>query len=319
MKILRWLGWLLLAVLVLLLATGLYFYRADLPIDTLRAKYAGPPSQFITVDGLSVHFRDEGPPTDSVPLVLLHGTGASLLTWNGWVSALKTNHRVIRLDLPAYGLTGPNATGNYSATAYVAFLTAFLDKIGVKQCDLGGNSLGGGVAWRFALAHPARVGRLVLVDAAGYPLQSQSVPLAFRLARVPGLNRLLTYITPRAVIEQSLKNVYADPARVSNALVDQYLDMALRTGNRAAFIDRLAGAGPDSAWQQMAQIRQPTLVLWGGQDRLIPVVNARRFHADLPHDTLVIMPNAGHVPMEELPAASVRVVQTFLATVPAPR
>lgn len=304
-------------LLVGLLGLAGVFYQPDVPVGWLRAKYANASSTFLNVDGVAIHYRDEGPlakgpALDSVPLVLLHGTGASLLTWEGWTRRLKAERRVVRLDLPAYGLTGPRPDGDYSMPAYVAFLHHFLQKKGIRRCDLAGNSLGGAIAWRFALTHPLAVRNLILVDAAGYPLQSTSVPLAFRLARIPGLSRLLTFVTPRFVIEKSVRAVYAEPNRVSDSLVTQYYDMALRAGNRAAFIQRMRGPDSDSAWRQLPALRQRTLVLWGQRDGLIPVSNAYRFHRDLPRDTLVILPDAGHVPMEERPAETAGIVRRFL-------
>jgi pimeloyl-ACP methyl ester carboxylesterase len=313
MKILRYLGYGLLAILLLIVGYGVANYRADRSVAELLREYGTPESKFLAVDGLQVHYRDEGPRTDTVPLVLIHGTGASLLTWDGWVSALKAKKRIIRFDLPAYGLTGPNATGTYSGSYYTQFLATFLTKAGIRQCDLAGNSLGGFVAWQFALAHPEWIRKLVLIDAAGYPLQSKSVPLAFQIARMPILKEFVAYITPRSVIEQSIKNVYADPTKVSDQLIDQYLNMTLRAGNRQAFVSRI-NQKPDSLWQRIGQIKTPTLVLWGAQDRLIPPVNATRFHQDLSNDTLVVLPNAGHVPMEESPTETAAIVQKFLET-----
>ncbi len=315
--------WVFLFIAGFLAAIVIANYRADVSVDTLKKKYANAASRFVDVDGMSVHYRDEQPSTstmrDSVPLVLLHGTGASLLTWNGWVadliqpdSANRPGHRVIRLDLPAYGLTGPNRDNNYSGAYYAQFLHDFLAKLGVTRCDLGGNSLGGAVAWRYALNYPNEVRNLILIDAGGYPLQSKSVPIAFRLARVPVLKDLLVNITPRSLIEKSIRNVYADDSRVTDALIDQYMDMALRAGNRKAFISRPSTAMSDSTYLKIPTIRQRTLIVWGANDFLIPVENGDRFHRDLPNDTLVVMPNAGHVPMEELPKESVRIVRRFL-------
>lgn len=311
-KALRFLGWAVTGLLAVAAATAAVFYEPDLPFDDLKAKYATGASRFVNVGGLPVHYRDEGPAADSLPLVLLHGTGASLLTWEGWARALRTTHRVVRLDVPGYGLTGPNASHDYSPEAYTRFLNEFFRKTGIARCHLGGNSLGGGIAWRYALAHPERVRSLVLVDAAGYPLPPKETPLAFRLARVPGLRRLLTNVTPRFVVAQSVRQVYADPRRVSDSLVGQYFDLARRAGNRAAFIRRMQHPVADSAWRRIPTLTMPALVLWGAHDRLIPVENAHRFHGDLPHDTLVIFPDAGHVPMEERPAETARVVREFL-------
>lgn len=301
-------------LLSLLFVALLWGYKADISLETLKAKYATPPSQFVEVQGLNVHYRDEGKPRlDSIPIVLIHGTGASLLTWNAWAENLKNDYRVIRFDLPAYGLTGPNADNSYSMDYYADFLRAFLDKLGVKQCVLGGNSLGGGVAWNFALKYPGRVSKLVLVDAGGYPMQSKSVPIAFQVARLPVLKQLFTKITPRSIIESSLTNVYADDTKVTPELVEQYWDMALRAGNRAAFIARMSSGNKlNTDWQKIKTLQMPTLILWGAQDYLIPLDVARRFEADLPHDTLIIYKNAGHVPMEEIPAETVRDLRQFL-------
>ncbi len=315
-QILRWGILFILGIIAALIISN---YRADIPVKTLKNKYANAASRFIDVDGMSVHYRDEGPKADSTPLVLLHGTGASLLTWDAWVDDLTQDstgthpsHRIIRLDLPAYGLTGPNRDNTYSVSYYARFLHDFLTKLGVSRCDLGGNSLGGGIAWTYALTYPDNVRNLILIDASGYPLQSKSVPIAFRLAQVPILKDLLVNITPRSLIEESIRNVYADDSRVTDMLVDQYMDMALREGNRKAFISRIATPLSDSTYLKIPTLQQRTLVLWGAQDYLIPVDNAYRFHRDLPNDTLVVIPNVGHVPMEEMPTKSVRIVRAFL-------
>lgn len=316
---LRLFGWMVLGLVGLVVGAAAVFYEPDLPPDALREKYATGASRFVHVAGLPVHYRDEGPAADTLPVVLLHGTGASLLTWEGWVRELKPAHRVVRLDLPGYGLTGPNADHDYSSGFYTNFLEEFFQKTGIRRCHLGGNSLGGGIAWRYALAHPKRVPSLILVDAGGYPLPPKETPLAFRLARVPGLRGVLTKVTPRFVVAQSIRQVYADNRLVSDSLVDQYFDLARRAGNREAFIRRMRGYAPDSAWRRIPALRMPTLVLWGQQDRLIPVENAHRFHRDLPNDTLVIFPHAGHVPMEEQPIATVRAVLQFLREHAPPR
>jgi pimeloyl-ACP methyl ester carboxylesterase len=188
-----------LVVVGVLVAAGVAaLYRPDLPPESLRAAYAPPPSRFVRVDGMDVHYRDEGPtavPRAGAPtVVLLHGMGASLHTWDAWTAALRDSLRVVRLDLPGYGLTGPFPAGDYRNAAYVAFLDRFLTAVGVGRASLAGNSMGGEIAWRFAAAHPARVERLVLVDAAGYPY-GEAPPL-FRVLGTPGLSALLTKLSP---------------------------------------------------------------------------------------------------------------------------
>ena len=285
----------------------------DMPLEELKAKYARESSSFISMDGMEVHFRDEGAAEDSIPLVLIHGTGSSLHTFDAWTNTLKATKRVVRMDLPGFGLTGPFPDRNYSMERYVAFVEGFLSDRGIARCILAGNSLGGQIAWNFTLEHPGMVEKLILIDAAGYPVKSTSVPMAFRIARTPVLNKLLTFITPRFVVESSVLNVYADKSKVTDALVDRYFELSLRDGNRQALIDRMQMPFDTTRLEQIKSIAQPTLVLWGAQDGLIPVESAYEFHKDLPNDTLVILEHSGHVPMEEDPEKSLEVVLPFIA------
>jgi pimeloyl-ACP methyl ester carboxylesterase len=299
---------------IVILATvivSLYGYR-DIPLEELKTKYAPAPSAFISVKGMDVHFRDEGNSADSIPIVLLHGTGSSLHTFEDWTIQLKQDYRIIRMDLPAYGLTGPFPGRNYSIDNYVDFLLAFLKSAGVKKCVLAGNSLGGNIAWSFTLKYPAMVDKLILIDASGYPVKAQSLPLAFRIAQTPIIKNVLTFITPRFIAKSSIENVYADKNKVTEALVDRYFELTLRAGNRRAFVDKFEMKKDSLAPNNIKSIQQKTLLLWGGQDLLIPVEVAEQFHNDLPNDTLVIMPNVGHLPMEESPGQSLEAVVSFL-------
>jgi pimeloyl-ACP methyl ester carboxylesterase len=288
-------------------------WAPDRPVSRLAARWAPPPSKFIDVDGMQVHVRDEGRPDDPVPLVLLHGTSASLHTWEGWVRALESRHRVIRVDMPGFGLTGPSPGGDYTIDSYVRFTTALLDRLGVARCVLAGNSFGGWVAWETALADPARVEALVLVDSAGYAIRSQSVPLAFRVAKIPVLNRLMEVTLPRRLVEASVRNVYGDPDKVTPELVDRYYEITLREGNRAALVQRFVQAPLGIDESRIRELRVPTLIIWGGRDRLIPVQYGEAFQRDVPGSQLAIFADLGHVPQEEDPARTVAVVESFLA------
>jgi pimeloyl-ACP methyl ester carboxylesterase len=259
--------------------------------------------------------RDEGPHDDPAPIVLLHGTSASLHTWEGWAQALRTKRRVIRFDLPGFGLTGSNAENDYSTDAYVTFLRAVMDSLDVQRFVLAGNSLGGQIAWAAAAAMPHRVERLILVDAGGYPPESlttpPSLPLGFRIARTPGLRLLMQYTLPRGIVESSLRNVYGDGSKVTPELVDLYFDMALRAGNRQALARRIE-QGYTGNVALLKDIKIPTLVLWGGKDRLLPLEAAQRFERDIPGAKLVVFDDLGHVPQEEDPVRTVAEVRRFL-------
>jgi len=298
-------------LLLSILMAALFGY-SDMPLDELKEKYAQAPSMFVAVDGMNVHYRDEGNSNDSIPIVLIHGTGASLHTFDAWAEKLKQDYRVIRMDLPAYGLTGPFANADYSHAHYVAFVKNFLNAIGIKKCVLGGNSLGGHISWYFTAQHPEMVEKLILIDASGYPSKPTSEPLAFKIPKMPILKHAFKFITPRPVVRTSIENVYADKTKVSENLVDRYLELTLREGNRQAFIDRINSENDTTVYHRIKDIKQPSLVLWGDKDELIPLENAYRFHEDLANDTLVILKNVGHVPMEERPAESLSAVLAFL-------
>jgi pimeloyl-ACP methyl ester carboxylesterase len=312
-------AWLLrlFGVLLMLSALALSLSRApDRPVQSLVARWAPAPSDFIEVKGQLVHLRDEGPRGDPEPIVLIHGTAASLHTWEGWVRALKGTRRVISFDLPGFGLTGPFAgqypPEDYSGDAYARFLLDLMDTLKVQRAVLAGNSLGGEVAWRAAFLAPQRVSRLILVDASGPAFTPQSVPLGLRLARIPLLNPIVESLLPRALVAQSVAAVYGDPRRVTPDLVERYFELALRQGNRRALGLRVQSLVNGADQERIATLKQPTLILWGALDRLIPPETARRFEHDIAGSRLVVFDGLGHVPQEEDPARTVAAVKAFL-------
>jgi pimeloyl-ACP methyl ester carboxylesterase len=287
-------------------------WAPDRSVSELTARWAPPPSVFVDVAGMNVHMRDEGVRDDPSPIVLLHGTAASLHTWEGWVAALKSRRRVIRFDLPGFGLTGPSPDGNYTIENYVRFVTAMLDKLGVRHCVLVGNSFGGYVAWATALAQPHRVDKLILVDAGGYVLAASLPPIGFRVAQLPVINRLFEKTLPRSLVDSSVRAVYGDPSKVIPELVDRYYELTLREGNREALAQRFVQARSGELASRVPELKLPTLILWGGRDSLIPLEAAARFHREISGSQLVIFDDLGHVPHEEDPARTVAAVKDFL-------
>ncbi len=306
---------LLILTSVVLIGVVLFFGQRDIPLEELKLKYANAASSFIAVNGMEVHYRDEGKQTDSIPIVLIHGTGSSLHTFDVWADALKKTNRVVRMDLPAYGLTGPFPDANYSMGHYTSFITDFLTALGIKKCVLAGNSLGGQIAWNFTLEEPSMVEKLILIDAAGYPKNSKSEPIAFKLAKLPVLNKLLIYVTPRFLVRASVENVYFDTSKVTDVLVDRYFELTLREGNRQAFVDRLNTSIDSATYKQIKNVQQPTLILWGANDMLIPLENGYEFKKELPNNSMVILDDTGHTPMEERPVESLKPVVDFLKSI----
>jgi len=303
----------LLGALLFLTAIALWLSRApDWPVEALVARWAPPPSDFIDVKGQLVHLRDVGPRDDPEPLVLIHGTSDSLHTWEDWAKGLSPRHRVISFDLPGFGLTGPSASGDYRGDTYARFVLDLMDQLKVQRFAVAGNSLGGEVAWRTALMAPQRVAKLILVDAAGPDFKSDSVPIGFLLARVPVLNRIFDWVLPRPMVVASVRSVYGDPSRVTDAVVDRYYEMALREGNRRALVQRFQQHQRGQDAERIRELKLPTLILWGGRDRLVPLSVGRQFKQDIAGSELLVFDDLGHVPHAEDPQRTLAPVQGFL-------
>jgi pimeloyl-ACP methyl ester carboxylesterase len=278
----------------------------------MRAKYGGPPSQFVEIgEGVTVHLRDEGP-KQAPALILLHGSNADLHTWEPWVQALKAKYRVIRFDQVGHGLTGPDPKDDYSRANYVAHVGAVADKLGLKQFILGGNSMGGKHALAYAIAHPERVTGLVLVDGSGGPMlkldkkkdDEDSGNIGFKIAQTPGINLLVEQITPRSLIAQSLEQSVSVKSVASEAAVDRYWEMLRYPGNRRATLKRFSQPYDPLGEAEIAAVATPALILWGEEDRLIPVEAGQWLAKTLPNNRLVVYPGIGHLPQEEAVAAT---------------
>ncbi len=309
--ILAWLGF---AVLL----------EPDLPKEVVDAKYSSPASRFLSMDnGARVHYRDEGDPSDP-PIMLVHGSNASLHTWGPWVGQLRDYYRVITMDLPGHGLTGAVPDRDYSMTAFVNTVSAVADHLEIPNFILGGNSMGGGVTWHFALAHAERVNALVLVDSSvpgdwntgRQPGNKGSGPIAFRLFSQPWFQRIGSRLDPYLLVAQGVRSAYYDTSLVNNELINRYHELSLREGSRQATLDRFQAFDPRSlASADLSAIEQPTLIMWGTEDALIPVDHAYRLERELKNPALVTYEEVGHLPMEEIPDRSAQDLIVFLERV----
>ena len=299
-----------LAALPLLLMVAVWWlYTPDKARAALEARYAAAPSQFLEVAGIRLHVRDTGPRA-APPVILLHGFGSSLHTWDDWAATLEATNRVIRFDIPGFGLTGPDPSGDYTEARTEAVILALMARLGLERTALVGTSMGGRMAWRFAAAHPERVTRLVLMAPGGFASEGFEYN---RPPDVPLLMRVLPYTLPEGMLRASLTPAYGDPNAVTEAIFERYRDMMLAPGVRQAIVDRMAQHVLVPPGPLLARITVPVLLVWGEKDAMIPVSNAQDYLRVLPNARLVTFPALGHVPMEEAPAESVAAVRAFLA------
>lgn len=288
---------------------------ADKSLEELMVSYGGPTSKFIDIEGVNVHYRDEG---NGDVIVLIHGTASSLHTWDDWAKELRNTHRVIRMDIPAFGLTGPNTSRDYTIDSYVSFLHQFFKALAIEDMVLVGSSLGGNIAWQYTAKYPDEVEKLVLVDASGLPT-GKPKPWIFTLAKTPIIKTLFLRITPKEFVKKNLEQVYENDTLITPELVTRYHDLALRQGNRQAFIDRahLDFHHPfEESVKRLQGLTQPTLIIWGENDIWVPLHNGIQFDSILPNSQLIIMPKTGHVPMEERPKESLQFLMDFLKSSP---
>jgi pimeloyl-ACP methyl ester carboxylesterase len=313
-----------LLTLVAILAAGWFaLQRADIGYDRLELVYANSDSRILPLEnGLRVHYRDVGP-RDAPAIVLVHGFSSSLHTWEPWVANLKRDYRVISLDLPGHGLTNCLDGDRIGTEQFVETVDAVTRALGVDKFTLAGNSMGGGVAWAYALAHPARLEGLVLVDASGWPETSQeeqSDPLVFKLLSNPVARRLMKNTDMTWLVRDGLRDSFANPDLATDEMVYRYTALARAPCHRDALM-ALTSGGKGRIWatkETLSDIKTPTLILHGEQDNLIPVAAARKFADAIPGAELVIYPDAGHLPQEELAEESAEDLRSFLADINAP-
>lgn len=290
------------------LAIAACVWTPDKSRISLEAKYLNSPGDYLDVDGIRLHLRDNGP-RDAPSVIFLHGFGSSLHTWEPWAHSLSDKYRVVRYDLPGFGLTGPDPKGDYTDERGMEILAALMDKLSIQRASLIGNSIGGRLAWRFAARYPGRVVKLALISPDGFASPG------CEYGKAPAVTlfvRMMKYVLPRAFVQANVAPAYADPRRLSHTTVDRYYDLMLAPGVRGAMISRLEQTKLKPPEPILKSIEASTLIVWGQQDKLIPISNAANYMKAMSHSTFVSLPKLGHVPQEEDPASSLAPVRAFL-------
>ncbi|MBU6318828.1 MAG: alpha/beta hydrolase [Alphaproteobacteria bacterium] len=287
----------------------------EIPYPELEAKYAYPSSRYIELEpGLRVHYTDDGP-ASAPPIVMVHGFAASTHAWRPWTDRLSGDFRMISLDLPGHGLTRTPDDYRTSTEKNAAIVKKLIAELGLRDVVLAGNSMGGAVAWTYALTYPDDLDALILVNAAGWPEQTKGSgepPMVFGLLSSPLGRALLKSIDPRLLANGGLKAAYLDETMVDKALIDRYSELALAEGHRDVLLTGRSAPSQTVIPETFRSIRTPTLVMAGEQDKVIPVAQQRGFAGAIPGAELIVYPNGGHVPMEQLPDMTAKDLKSFL-------
>jgi len=287
---------------------ALFKEKYDIPLEIMKERHGYPDSKFVRVQGMDIHYRDVG---EGPVLILLHGMFSSLHTWEEWIDILKNDFRIIAVDAPNYGLTGPHPQGMFKHI-YSEFLNDFTDALDIKECMLAGNSLGGWMSWEFAARYPDKVKKVILIDAAGFFFV---VPWLLMVLAIPGATFTSSLIKfPKPAFKSVLRDVYGDASRLTKKKIDLYYDLMMRTGNRASGANvvhyiRNRGGFPAGYMKKMTQ---PTLIMWGEKDRWIPIRHVKSFLKNIRNSEAKTYPGVGHMPMEETPEITAEHAREFL-------
>lgn len=284
----------------------------NVPLDQIKAKYADYESKILQIDDMNIHYKDEG---KGPVLILLHGVCASLHTWDGWAERLKGHYRIIRLDIPGFGITGPAPdTSLYQIDTAVALFEKIVDEMKLDKFYLAGNSLGGYIAWNYTLKNPDKVEKLILIDSVGF---TQPLPGIIAFASNPLVRPFAKHTMPRFLINSAVTEVYGDKSKVTKELKDRYFELAMREGNKGAYVDVFTEmrrlCKDENLSRGIKDIKTPTLVMWGTKDIWTPFADFEKWKRELPHAKFIQYDGAGHTPMEEIPDITARDAHRFLS------
>lgn len=303
--------------LAALVALAVILRTPDTDPERMIQKYTNEHSRFAqNEDGLRVHFRDQGNRNGPV-IVLIHGTAASLHTWEPLIERLESDYRLITYTQPGHGLTGPHPEEQYDYDGMADALDVIGEELSLERFTLAGNSMGGWIAWRYALANPEQVDALILLDAAGAPLRAgeKKAPsnIGFKLMQNPVGRIAAQYYTPRALVKKSALQSVSVKAVMDGDAVDRYWELLRYPGNRRAAVLRMNSPEFEKAYaDRLDEIKAPTLIIWGEEDRLIHATAAQTFQERIPNSKAVIYKGIGHIPMEEAPDRTASDIDAFL-------
>jgi pimeloyl-ACP methyl ester carboxylesterase len=296
-------------LIVLLLAGGCG--RANLAGPNLESALGA--RKTFNYQGLKINYYEKG---QGKPVILLHGFGASAYSWRFLAPALARDHRVFTIDLKGFGLSDKPADDRYAIDDQAEIIAQFIRSQNLADAVLVGNSMGGGVALLTYFKFTGEAGRiksLVLIDSAGY---DQKLPWFIALLRVPGLAQISTgVVPPRTISHLVLKKCVYDQAKISEEMIDTYAYYLSLAGAREALIQTAQKVIPADLAEVSARFKTiavPVLVLWGAEDHVVPLEVGRYFKRDIPDSRLVIFPRCGHIPQEEEPGGTIKIVADFL-------
>ena len=283
-------------------------------MKNIKLKYINKESKFIEIEcgdtNCRLHYRDEG---SGPVLLLLHGVCASLHTWDAWVEELKPNYRIIRFDIPGFGLSSRLGNDGYDPAIGAEIMEEFVKKMGIDHFFLAGNSIGGFISWKYALKYPAKVDKLILIDAVGH---NQNLPWIVSFASHPAIRPFARHFMPRFFFDMAARQIFGDPAKLTDQIKDRYFELSTSDENRKSYVDFFTVMRKLCHSKELPEgmdgIKSPLLVMWGTKDRWVPLKYFHLWKQSFPGGTFKAYEGVGHTPMEEIPLQTAADARAFL-------
>jgi pimeloyl-ACP methyl ester carboxylesterase len=288
---------------------GLYAYavRSVQRFEDLDPEEVDKPGGELAVDDTRIHFVQAG---EGPAVILVHGFGGSTFSFRHTIPELARHFRVIAPDLKGFGLSERPPTGDYSLSAQASLVNGLMERLGIERATVLGHSMGGQVAMRLAVDFPQKVERLILVDSATYGLVHRAARVSFFLRPLLPLAALFILHNRRSR-RTILRSAVHDPAYLTPEVLEGYFRPTRMRGHLTALGRLLVDRRADPPLDPSA-VTQPTLILWGEQDRWLPPSQGQRLHEQIRDSRLVLIPRAGHLPLEEQPEESNWAILDFL-------
>ena len=275
-------------------------FKSDIPFDTIKEKYMDDQSKFISIDGMEVHYKDEG---EGEVLLLVHSINTSLQDWDSCSNDLNKYFRVIRVDLPGFGLTLANKHFNYQRDSYIYFLKKFTIRLGIDTFHFGGVSMGADLAWHFSLLSPYLIKSLVLVNPTDYPDYHPSIYQ--KMSRHWLGKYVVRWAGSKRTIQKRVNKLFSDSMQLTETAFERYHNLILREGSRSAFI-ALNNAFHRNRFTRLSKLKNPTLILWSEQ------IGENPFAKILPNAKTIYYKDSHLYPMVESPMQTSKDVLSFL-------
>ena len=270
------------------------------------------PVKQVFVNGINISYIEEG---EGMPMVFVHGIPTSSFLWRNMIAELSTHSRVIALDLPGFGFSDPPPNGDYTISNYVRLFESFLEALSIGPATLICHDFGGPIVLTYALWHPEKCQRLIIFDTFLHT-DLPPWPLFMKIAKIRPMGEIFMRFGGKSIARSGLEEGVKDKSRISDGIVQQYYmpdgdpDKLNRTMLGTLRIDYMGDL--EFIEKNLGTIDKPTLIVWGENDKFLPISLGERIHKDIAGSKMERIPNCGHFVQEDQPERATKIIADFI-------